>query len=584
MLESKIISIDNEKIVFQVNEEEKVKNNLLNKYIVFTDNSSKKFIGEIYLVNGNLVGSHLLGFIENDKFIFGDMLKPNFNFNISLITKEELDIVFATQNDTLNIGTNYVYSNYKMGLDINKFFSNHFAIFGNSGSGKSYAVASILEKIFMEGERSPFKSNFFIFDAYGEYKNCFTDIGEKYSDLNYRLITTDLTSDDEKLSIPFYLLDTDDIALLLNAEEQSQLFIIDKALSLVPIFSLKDDSALIYKNDIIARCLLDIIRNNDNHQIRTQIVTVLSKFYTKDLNLNRVLTKGGWRQTVKQCLYVDEKGKIQNIDLICEYLESFVRVEVEDNGMNNVNRYYTILDFYNALEFALISEGILNSNKVFDYANILKVRLDNLIKSERKEFFDYNDFVDRNKYISDLLMDDKNRKYQVINYNINSLDDRFAKVIVKILSKWLFDFTAHLNPRAELPIHIILEEAHRYVQNDIDTEVLGYNIFDRIAKEGRKYGLILGLISQRPSELSKVVISQTSNFLVFKMFHKEDLEFVKSVLPIDSSEIEYRLKMLYPGNCLTIGPSFRIPIIINVDLPVRTPNSNNVDIVKTWYN
>ena len=78
----------------------------------------------------------------------------------------------------------------------------------------------------------------------------------------------------------------------------------------------------------------------------------------------------------------------------------------------------------------------------------------------------------------------------------------------------LFNFAKENENRGTLPFHIILEEAHRYVQNDNDYELLGYNIFDRITKEGRKYGVILGLISQRPSELSETSLSQcnaTSN-------------------------------------------------------------------------
>lgn len=577
MIEGKIISIDSEKIVFQLGEVVSLNNNLLNKYIIFND--TKKFVGEVYTINGNIGGCHLLGFIENDNFIFGDILKPGFNSTLSLITKEELDIMFSLTENSLKIGSNYSYEDYKIGLDINKFFSNHFAIFGNSGSGKSYSVASILEKIFYESEVSPFKSNFFIFDAYGEYRNCFSSNDSNFNNLNYKLITTDLTSNEEKLSIPFYLLDTDDIGLLLNVTEQRQLFIIDKALSLVSIFSMQEDSVIEFKNDIIARSLLDIIHNNSNYQIRTQVVSVLSKFNTKDINLEKTLSKGGWVLSFKQCLYVDDQGKIQNIDLVCEYLESFIRVDLQYENKKN---YYTIKDFYNALEFALISEGILSSDRVFDYANILKVRLDDLIKSERKEYFNYDEFVDKNKYICDLLIDKNNRKYQVVNYNINSLDDRFAKVIVKILSKWLFDFTTGLNPRASFPIHIILEEAHRYIQNDTDTQVLGYNIFDRIAKEGRKYGIILGLISQRPSELSEVTISQISNFLIFKVFHYKDLEFVKTIIPTVGYSVD-RLKMLYPGVCLTVGASFKLPVIIKVDSPIKAPNSSNVDIVKTWY-
>jgi len=312
-------------------------------------------------------------------------------------------------------------------------------------------------------------------------------------------------------------------------------------------------------------------------------VSVLSKFHTKDIYLDKPLKRGGWTLTLKQCLYINETGKIQDIELVCDYLESFVKVSL-DYDKSKTKKNYTIENFYTALEFALVSEGILSSSKVYDYANVLKVRLDALIKSVSKKYFEYNDLVDRKEFVCRLLMSNDNKKYQVINFNINSLDDRFAKVIVKILSKWLFDFATSLTPRAKFPIHILLEEAHRYVQNDSDTELLGYNIFDRIAKEGRKYGILLGLISQRPSELSEVTISQASNFLIFKMFHKEDLNFVTSILPNVAGYNVDRLKMLYPGVCMATGTSFKMPTIIKVDLPHPEPNSSNVDIRQTWYN
>ena len=109
------------------------------------------------------------------------------------------------------------------------------------------------------------------------------------------------------------------------------------------------------------------------------------------------------------------------------------------------------------------------------------------------------------------------RKAQIVNFNLEDVDD--SKVIVKIFSRFLFEFTKKLSNRATIPFHLFLEECHRYVQNDNDKYLLGYNIFDRIAKEGRKYGLMFNLISQRPVEISETVISQCSNFIFFKMTH-----------------------------------------------------------------
>lgn len=578
--DSKIITINNSNITFKMNVNVYDMENFIGKYIAFE--SDKKYIGEVYKVTDSLVDVYLLGYIEDNKFTFGDLLKPSFNSKITLATEADLDIIYDESDKAIDLGYSFLYPKYKIGIDTNKFFSNHFAILGNTGSGKSYATASLIQKIFYTSKNSPYKSNIFIFDAYGEYKNCFTKINQNFGNINYKLITTDLTSNDEKLSLPFYLLGVDDIALLLQATEQRQLSIIEKALNLVSIFATDDETVLEYKNDIIARALLDIVYNNSNLQIRTQFVSVLSKFNTKDIYLDKPLTRGGWTLTLKQCLYINETGKIQDIELVCNYLESFVKVSLDYKKANG-KKYYDIEDFYKALEFALISEGILSSDKVFDYANVLKVRLDALIKSPSKVYFNYPDTIDKNEFICRLIMSSDNKKYQVINFNINSLDDRFAKVIVKILSKWLFDFATRLNPRAKFPIHIILEEAHRYVQNDIDTNLLGYNIFDRISKEGRKYGVILGLISQRPSELSQVTISQASNFLIFKMFHENDLNFISTILPNIAGYNVDRLKMLYPGVCMATGTSFKMPTIIKVDKPDPEPNSSNVDISNTWY-
>ena len=191
--------------------------------------------------------------------------------------------------------------------------------------------------------------------------------------------------------------------------------------------------------------------------------------------------------------------------------------------------------------------------------------------------------MNRLDYIKYLLYGNGDRKYQLINFNINYVDDRFAKVIVKVYSKMLFDFITGLSNRASMPFHIILEEAHRYIQNDKDNEILGYNIFDRIAKEGRKYGLLLGLISQRPSEISETTVSQCSNFAIFKMFHQADIKFVSSTIPGISNNMLEKIKMLSPGNCMLFGSAFKMPILTTVDKPNPTPYSDSCDISKTWY-
>ena len=556
--------------------------NMINKHVVFEGN--QKLIGEIININ-EYMEIKIIGEIINNSFIYSDINKPSFNSKCRLINKEDLDIIFSSNtSDNIKIGTSVLYKNYNINLAINPFFSNHFAILGNTGSGKSYSVARIIQSIYEDSNKIPFRSNIFLFDAYGEYQQAFTNIGNNNPNINTKLYTTNLKEKNiDILTIPFYLLKADDIALLLNVESTKQIQIIEKALKLVKFFKDDNDKLLEQKNDIIARCLLDIIFSGKNvSEVRNKIVSITSKFNTKDINLEINLTKGGWTRSIRQCIFIEPDNKFADIELVINYLEKFTNNSLELT-LPDGEIEYNIYNYYDALEFALISEGVFNSDKIFDYANILKIRLNSLINSNYVNYFKYSTYITREQFIKSLLTTNNNRKAQVINFNINYVDDRLAKTLVKIYSKILFDYITTLENRASIPFHIILEEAHRYVQNDTDTELLGYNIFDRITKEGRKFGILLGLISQRPSEISETSISQCSNFLIFKMYHPKDLNFIKSMVQnIDENTIN-KIKSLHPGTCMIFGNAFKLPVIVNIDMPNPEPLSNNCDIVKTWY-
>ena len=582
----KIVSVVSDSVRVQLQANIYDLDNIIGKNVIFEDGDIK-IVGEIIDGDYQYLNINLIGEMIDGKFLFGSMVKPSFKAPCRIVTSEELDIMYQndTSSNSISMGTSVIYRNYKISLDINSFFSNHFAILGNSGSGKSYSTSRLLQNIFYEASSDiPFKTNIFLFDAYGEYQPAFHQIGKNNSNLNYKVITTDLNNTEyTHLAIPFWLLGVDDIALLLNATDANQIPIIEKALKLVAYFTRSEEEVLEQKNDILARSILDIIFSSKNpSEIRNMLTSVLTKFKTENIHLDISLTKGGWTRTIRQCLFVEESGKFADIELVIQYLEQFTQNEFQLSLPNGAFAY-GLKEFSLALEFALISEGILTSEKVFDYANVLKIRLNTLINSDYARFFDYSSFVTREGYIKDLLLCSNGRKAQIINFNINYVDDRFAKNLVKIYSKLLFDYVSKLKDRGALAFHILLEEAHRYVQEDIDVKLFGYNIFERIAKEGRKYGIILGMITQRPSELSETAISQCSNFLVFKMFHPNDLLFVSSILPNVSGDMISRLKTFHSGVCIAYGNAFKMPVIVNVLQPDPEPLSQNVDIKKVWY-
>ena len=166
--------------------------------------------------------------------------------------------------------------------------------------------------------------------------------------------------------------------------------------------------------------------------------------------------------------------------------------------------------------------------------------------------------------------------------NLEDIDDTQAKIIVKIIARIFFDFCKTRRNRAQIPFHLFLEEAHRYVTKDSDLFLIGYNIFDRIAKEGRKYGVLLNIISQRPVEISETVIAQCSNFLIFKMTHPKDIEYIRTMLPNISADVIEKQKILQPGNCVGFGGAFKLPMVIKMEMPNPAPNSNSCDVNNCW--
>ncbi len=559
--------------------------NLINVHVIMEDNN-KKLVGEIIDIKDNIAHINLLGEIIDNKFVFGVIVKPSFSSVVKLISKEKIPMIIGVENYRENIdvylGMSPVYQGVKIGANINQFFSNHFAILGSTGSGKSCGVARIIQNIFDKQRFIPYRASLFIFDAYGEYHNAFKNVGGE--DISFKAYTTNTNfSESEVLKIPTWLLGVDDLALLLNATSPSQLPIIEKALKLVNIFARNGADVVKHQNDIIARSLLDILSSgNPPSQIRDQIFSILSFYNTPELNLETPIFQPGYTRPLKQCLLIDASGKIREMELLTTFIEKFVQNDLELK-LPEGDFMYGLEDLEKAFEFALISEGILNSEKVYNESNVLKVRLHSLVNSDYKKYFEYDKFVTKEQYIKELLTAPNGRKAQIINFNINYVDDRFAKTLTKIYSKILFDYAKSMDRRATLPFHIILEEAHRYVQNDNDVELLGYNIFERITKEGRKYGVLLGLISQRPSELSETSLSQCNNFLIFKMLHPVDVEYIRKMVPNITNEIIKRLRILQPGNCIAFGSAFKVPVMIKLDMPNPAPASNSCDISGVWF-
>lgn len=579
-----ILKIYDDHVIIE-NKSRIIDTNYLNLYVIFSDNE-KKVVGEIVNIEVNIIDIILVGIIENDIFNSGLVRKPNLSGGCRVIYKSELELILGNQDlddmSSFYIGKSLVYDGFNVTSKFNNFFSNHFAVIGNTGSGKSCTVARLLQNIFYRNSSNlPIGAHIALFDVYGEYNKAFSKLNN-IDGMGFNNYSTKLDSTEgDIVNIPAYFLSVDDLALLLDVTSANQLPIIEKTLKLVYIFKNTDENVSNYKNDIIASCILDILTSGrTSTQIRDQVIAVLTRYNTENLNLDTEISQPGYSRTIRQCLNIDQQGKMNSVQYVVDLLEQYKKLDLGTiKGIPNF--VYSLDDIYYAMEFALISEGVLKSDKMYDLYNQLKVRLQQIINSDYKEYFKTGEFVSKGEYVRKLFKNDRN--YQIINFNLNYIDERMAKKITKILSKMFFDFATSLDDRGAFPIHIILEEAHRYVQNDNDINILGYNIFDRITKEGRKYGVILGLITQRPSELSVTSLSQCSNFIVLRMFYPDDLNMIKSITSNITDGTFEMLKSFLPGNALVFGTSFKLPLLVKVDLPSQLPESTSVDISDKWY-
>ncbi len=578
----KILRIDDQKVYVE-NLKKQILSNLIGYHIVFEDN--KKLVGEIISVNEKEFCVALIGEILNDDLITGILKYPLISATSRLVYKNELEMIIGSQDialpKNLYLGKSNIYDNFMITVKTNDFFSNHFAIIGNTGSGKSCGVARLIQNLFSDTKTNPVNSHFVIFDTYGEYHSALENIN-KHPGVNVKNYSSSLVEGSELIQIPPYFLEVDDLALLFNLNDSDLIPVLEKTLSYVYIFNSEDNVSQKYKNDVIAKSFLDMLSSGKPpQQVRDQAIAFLSKFNTEDINLETIIAQPGYNRTVRQCLNIDSQGKIVAMELLVDYLNKFSEINIEKISITPTD--YTLDDLYYALEFALVSEGALNNAGIYEKVNKLKTRLHSIINSDYKKFFEYNGYISKENYIKKLFLTDDGENAQIINFNFNYLDDRIAKSIIKIYSKLFYGYTTNLEDRGSFPINIIIEEAHRYIQNDNDVDVIGYNIFDRISKEGRKYGLLLGLITQRLSELSSTALSQCSNFMIFKMYYPKDIEIIASIASnITVDEIE-KVKSLRPGMALMFGNAFKIPLITQFDIPNPMPTSTNVNLTNKWY-
>lgn len=531
---------------------------------------------------------NLIGEIIEDKFFFGVskmplifsavyMISQNELVTMLEVGKEELPINEESNNTRsvlLNIGKSVIFSDYDVKVNIDKFFGFHFAVFGNTGAGKSNTIARIIQNIFVKKNYSAKGAKFVIIDSNGEYNKAFSKLTEVNPQIRHSLMTTD-ENDTKKFAIPVWALTADDWATLLHASEKTQMPVLKRAIDIARIFYNTETPNKELKNHILASTLLGIIQSSDSSPSKSdKLKAIITKFGTEDLNMDTpVSTSKNLRQAV-----AINYGNLSDEETVISFLARFIKPDIITENSVKKMIPYSLEDFGEAVEFATLYEGSISSQRIQEYTATLMTRLQTLSEGIQGQILTKTEYESVDEYVNMLLGEN-----QIVDIDISTLDDASAEVVTKVLAKLLLDYLKRSETKADTPINFIIEEAHRFVKNEINYGAVGYNIFERIAKEGRKYGMLLGISSQRPSELSKTVVSQCSNFIVHRVQNPDDLQYISKMVPYINQNMIERLTYLQTGNALVFGSAINLPTLTKFEQANPTTDSDNARISEKWY-
>lgn len=542
---------------------------------------------------------------DNLSFEFGVSVYPSLYTDVLYIKEHELDTIFKTnivkepikddsqietsenickfRYTSLPIGKSTIFPDYDVKLDIDKFFGSHSAILGNTGSGKSCTIASMLQTLYKLEENSATGSTFIFFDVNGEYRQAFSKISECNNNIVIKNFSIDEIEESEKgeltkFILPHWFLNIDEWALLLKASERSQLPILRNGLGFTQNLSMD----VIYH---IYACSIMYVFDHWESPVakRQKIVSLIEKA--------KFPKNGGIDFTTYNAQYgsfSDRPGdpnagikEQQFKDAVRKYIIEDISVDPKYNAEK-----FAFNELGQAIEMAIIYEEYHGNKQIRDYCSSMITRYKSIKDRDDFDFLTKNDSdIDITSYINQFLgIESKSKKSQVIIIDLNSANDEMVEVISCVLSRLIFEKLRSAKERNKFPVNLVLEEAHRYISNDTG-KVFGdaNRIFERIAKEGRKYGMFLLVSSQRPSELSKTVLSQCSNFIVHRIQNPEDLSHIRQITPHISETILRRMPSIPTQHALIFGHAVNLPTTFKVNNADPKPRSDNNEISKNWF-
>ena len=552
--------------------------------------------------SSRLATINLVGEIVSERFYFGVSKMPLVFSDVNIISQNDLRIMLEVTDDEtvvdkengktraelLKLGTSVIFPDYSVKVNIDKFFGFHFAVFGNTGAGKSNTIATIMQEIFRKKDYAAKGAKFVFIDSNGEYAKAFSEISQVNETVQAKeFVASDDDLVDNRLQIPVWALSADDWAILLHASEKTQIPILKRAIDIAKSFFDETTSNTDVRNHILASSLVGVFCSSDSSPSKgDKLISILSTFMTDEISLDTQVGKvqyqdGRERKETDGTLRAAIKvgfGNMLSPETVIKYLQKFIKSDIADSLSSSKAVPYSLQQFSEAVQFATLYEGSISSQRIQEYTSTLVTRLQSLQDGIQGKILVKTEYDSIDSFIQSVL-----GIHQIVNIDISSLDDASAEVVAKVFAKLLLDYLRKREKKADMPINFVIEEAHRFIRNETNYGPLGYNIFERIAKEGRKYGLLLGISSQRPSELSKTVVSQCSNFIIHRVQNPDDLQYISRMVPYVNQGMIDRLTYLQTGHALVFGTAINLPTLTRFDEASPKPDSENAKISERWY-
>ena len=432
-----------------------------------------------------------------------------------------------------------------------EFFAKHVAIMGNSGSGKSCTTARVLQEILDLSQ-----TQVVMFDMHGEYRAAFSDDeGNLNANVTYLGV--------EDLVLPYWLLKYEELETMF-VDRSNPLYISTQISFLrTALLEFKQDAA-------------DQLGLRDALTLDTPIYFSLEKLkmYAENLNearfvLNddhlafsqlaaRSLTPQEQQRMMRTQRCAFNRGNPQGETPHPLYFGKLLGLIDHIDTMFNDRRFEFLL---RPIEHGLRSRFFKKELSVSGTEGQTSSLMNHLIK---------------------LLTGRVEPRSNLTIIDLSGIPFEIVDITVAVMTRLLFDLNFWTPAHQRHPILLLFEEAHNYVPRGETDRKFARTAVERVAKEGRKYGVSAMIVSQRPSELSETVLSQCNSFVVMRLSNPEDQKYVSKVVGDHFAGVIDMLPNLRPGEAFVLGDSVLMPMRTRVDMPNPTPQSATIDFFKHW--